>query len=276
MTPPPFTVRLWGVRGSLPVSGPQAQGFGGNTICIEMRCGDHVLFFDAGTGLRPAGVALRAEGVRDATLFFSHSHYDHIMGLPFFKPLYDPQMTVTIWSGHLAGRMTTAAMVADLMRAPFFPIGPEKFAARVAMRDFVPGDVIEPCPGVVVRSAPLDHPGGSVGYRVEWGGRAVAVVTDTEHQPDVLDPGVLGLMRGADLALYDASFGDDEFTLCRGWGHSTWQHGLRLAEAAGVQRLGLIHHAEWRTDAQLADLEVTASARFKGAFCGRDGQVIEV
>src|ERR671932_382197 len=101
-----FTVKFWGVRGSLPVAGPEFLRYGGNTACVEMRCGRHVLIFDAGSGLKPAGKALRAEGVADLDLFFTHCHYDHILGLPFFAPLYEGRSRVILWSGHLNGAMT--------------------------------------------------------------------------------------------------------------------------------------------------------------------------
>ena len=117
-----FRVRFWGVRGSVPVSGPQFIRYGGNTACIEMRCGPHTLFFDAGSGIRPAGDALKAAGINDFDVFFTHCHYDHIIGLPFFYPFYDPKTQVRLWSGHLAGRMTTREMVSEFMRPPWFPV----------------------------------------------------------------------------------------------------------------------------------------------------------
>lgn len=276
MPAPPFRVTLWGVRGSLPVSGAMAEGFGGNTICIEMRCGDEVLILDAGSGLAAAGAALAAEGCRKITLLLTHAHYDHVIGLPFFAPLWDAGTRIDLWSGHCAGQMTTAAMVGDFMRAPFFPVGPACFRARVEMRDFAPGDVLEPVPGLVIRTAALNHPGGSVGYRVEFGGRVAVLATDTEHMPGRRDPAVVALAAGADLLLYDAAYDDDEYARLCGFGHSTWQEGIRVAEAAGVARLGLIHHAEWRQPADLARIEAAARGQFAGAFCGRDGMVIDL
>ncbi len=276
MTADRFVVKLWGVRGSLPVSGPDFATYGGNTICIEMRCGDHVLLFDAGTGLLPAGAALTAEGQRDATLFLTHSHYDHIAGLPFFFPLYSDKARLKIMTGHLAGTMTTQDLMATYMRAPFFPIGTEYCCARLDTGEFAPGDVLTPHPGVVIRTALLNHPGQAVGYRVEWGGRAVAVITDTEHVPGTLDENVMGLIRDCDLFLYDATFADEEFAAHAGWGHSTWEQGVRLAQAAGARQVGFIHHAIRRDDAELNAIDGHAKRLFPGAFCGRDLQVIDI
>ncbi len=273
--PPPFEVTLWGTRGSLPVCGPDFATFGGNTMCFELRCGDRRLLFDAGSGLPPAGDALRLRKVREFALFFTHFHYDHVMGLPFFIPFYDTESSLRIWSGH-SPCMDTRAMLSDFLREPFFPIGPDRFCARIDCLDFHPGDVLTPWPGIVVRTAMLNHPGNAIGYRVEFGGRTVAIVTDTEHDPCDLDPAVLALIEDADLFLYDATFEDAEMDTFRGFGHSTWQQAIRLAEASGARRVGFIHHAKFRTDADLVRIEAEAQCLFEGAFCGRDGQVIAV
>lgn len=276
MTAPPFRVRLWGVRGSLPVGGADTREFGGNTMCVEMRLGDHVLILDAGSGLAAAGAALMAEGRREATLLFTHWHYDHVIGLPFFAPFFQPGHAIRVWSGHSPDGTTTEAMMADFMRAPFFPVGPACFRAQVRPGDFRAGDVLAPWQGVTIHTGALHHPGGAVGYRVEWGGRVAALITDTEHVPGELDPRVMDLIRGADLVLYDACYEDAEFPGVCGFGHSTWQQALRLAQAAGVARVGMIHHAVHRSDADLRRIEGQAQAVLPGAFCGREGQVIDL
>jgi phosphoribosyl 1,2-cyclic phosphodiesterase len=270
-----FHVRFWGARGSLPVSGQRFIRYGGNTACVEMRCGGHALFFDAGSGIREAGDALRKAKLRDFDLFFTHCHYDHIIGLPFFIPFYDAGARVVIWSGHMAGRMSTLEMVSEFMRPPWFPVRLEVCKANLDCRDFRAGDVLRPRPGIVLRTGSLNHPGGAIGYRVEWGGRAVAVITDTEHEPDRLDPTVLELIEAADLVIYDCTYTDEEMQRKRGYGHSTWQEGVRLCEAAGAKRLALFHHDPARTDADLSAIEGAAVERFPGAFAARDGQVLE-
>lgn len=269
-------VRFWGTRGSLPVSGGDFARFGGSTVSIEMRCGPNCLIFDAGSGIAPAGKALKEEGISKVHLFFTHCHYDHIIGFPFFAPLYDPATTVEIWSGHLAGRMTTGEMLAEFMRPPWFPVCPDVCPASLSFRDFAPGDTLGPVPDLRIATRSLNHPGGAVGYRVEWRGKAVAVVTDTEHRGDELDPAVLNLIRGADLFMYDASYLESEMERFRGFGHSTWERAVRLAVAAGARRAAMIHHAPWRTDAQLDRIDAEARARFPGAFVAADGQAIVV
>lgn len=275
-TNPQFRVKLWGVRGSLPATGPEFAVFGGNTTCIELRCGDHVLMFDAGSGALPAGAALRGEGCKNVTLYFTHTHYDHIIGLPFFLPMYCKESTLQMWSGHMGTEMTTKQILKEFMRAPFFPIGPDYCSAHIDTRNFTVGDVLSPHPGLIIRTDMLNHPGNAVGYRIEWAGRSMAIITDTEHEPGKLDPAVLRLIDGVDLFLYDANFVDDEMVKFKGFGHSTWQQALRLAEVAGAKRVGFIHHSTTRTDAQLTQIEREAQAVFPACFCGRDFQVIDV
>ncbi|MER9119740.1 MBL fold metallo-hydrolase [Mesorhizobium sp. M0954] len=271
-----FLVRFWGVRGSISVSGPEFSRYGGNSICVEMRCGKHTILFDAGSGLRPAGAALQALGVTDFDLLFTHCHYDHIIGLPSFAPIYDRGAKVTLWSGHLAGHMTTRQMVDEFMRPPWFPVKLEACKASLDYRDFVSGNVLRPREGVVVRTGSLMHPGGCIGYRVEWGGGVVAVITDTEHDPDKLDQTVLGLIEDADLVIYDCTYTEEEMERRRGYGHSTWQQGVKLCEAAGARRLALFHHDPTRTDKELDKIQKLAKDRFTGAFAARDGQTLNI
>ncbi len=271
-----FRVKFWGVRGSLPVSGEQFLRYGGNTPCIEVRCGAEVLIFDAGSGLREAGLSLMSEGVSEFDVFFTHTHYDHIIGLPYFKPIYRGSSAVRFWSGHLHGKMSTAEMINDFMRPPWFPVGPGICQASLDTVDFRPGDTLSPRKDVSIRTMSLVHPGGCIGYRVDWGGRAVALIYDTEHEPGILDPALLDFIAGADLMVYDCTYLESEMATYRGYGHSTGMHGSRLAMAAGIPRLAMFHHDPSRTDAALAAMEQEVQAFFGGAFAARDQQVIDL
>lgn len=271
-----FRVKFWGVRGSVPVSGPDFLRYGGNTACIEMRCGEHMLIFDAGSGIRALGETLHRRGIAKLDLFFTHCHYDHILGFPFFAPIYDRQTRLTTWSGHLAGRMTTQEMVEGFMTPPWFPGKIGICSAKFQWRDFRSGDVLTPQPGIAMHTASLNHPGGCIGYRVEWGGKAVAYVSDTEHVGDTLDPAILGLMQDADLVIYDCTYTEAEMPHHVGFGHSTWQHGVKLCVAASAKRLALFHHDPTRTDDELAAHERFAQAAFPGAFAARDGLTLDL
>src|SRR5262245_25225246 len=132
---PEVTVRFWGARGSIPVSDVSIANFGGNTACVEIRHAGQILLMDAGSGLRSAGETLLAEGVRQYHVFLSHWHYDHVMGLPFFRPLMYSDVEFFLWAPNLQTG-PAAKIVADLMRPPFFPISPGLFKAKVDYRDF--------------------------------------------------------------------------------------------------------------------------------------------
>ena len=264
-----FLVRFWGVRGSIACAGPDYVRYGGNTSCIEMRCGAHRLIFDAGTGLRALGETLQPPV--DADLFFSHTHWDHIIGLPFFRPAYSPDNRFVIWGGHLTPDRTIEQALRQAMETPLFPVPLDIFKARVTFRDFPAGRTLEPRPGVQVRTAALNHPNSATGYRVEYGGRSVCYVTDTEHTPGKPDQTVLALIAGADIVIYDSTYTDEELPRYTGWGHSTWQEGVRLCRAAGARKLVLFHHDPMRDDRALAALEQEAANAFPGTVAAREG-----
>ena len=271
-----FSVQFWGVRGTIPCPAPNMLRYGGNTACVEMRCGAQRLIFDAGTGLRQLGREMVSNGqpIR-SHLFFTHTHIDHVLGLPFFRPAYDEHNALEFWSGHLKSQGRRLEEVLDqLMQPPFFPVPLDIMHACIAFHDFSPGDVIEIGDGIVIRTAALNHPGGAVAYRVEFAGRVACYVTDTEHVPDKPDAAVLGLIQGADLVIYDATYTDEEFDRLEGWGHSTWQEGIRLCEAADARQLVAFHHDPGHDDDALDVIAAAMERRRPGSLVAREGLVI--
>ncbi|CAN5242748.1 MBL fold metallo-hydrolase [soil metagenome] len=271
-----ITIRFWGTRGSVPVSSPEMAKAGGNTSCVEITCGTNVILFDAGSGLKRVAEEFEPAGIKDFDLFLSHCHYDHIIGLPFFKPLYCADMKGKIWSGHLGGAKTTREIVDELMRWPYLPMGIETLSSLLTYGDFRAGDVLTPREGIELHTATLKHPGGAMGYRLAYDGRAIAYITDTNHEPGVLDQGILGLIDAADLVIYDCALTEAEFPRYKAYGHSTWQHGVALCRAAGAKRFAIYHHSPLRTDAELAVIEAEAKASFPGAFVARDGLAVTI
>lgn len=272
-----FSVRFWGVRGSIACPGPETLRYGGNTACVEVRCGPHVLIFDGGTGLRPLGEALSHEGGRlDADLFLTHSHFDHICGIPFFSPAFHPSNRIVMWAGHLLPDDDICSVLKSMMTSPLFPVPLEIFRAEMEFRDFKAGEALSPRPGVTVRTAPLDHPDGATGYRVESGGRSFCYITDTSHVPGQPNQAILDLIRGADIVVYDAMFTEEEFRERPTWGHSTWNEGVRLCDAAGAGTLVLFHHDPARSDDALDHIAEDLDRARPGSLIAREGMVLRL
>ena len=279
-----MTVRFWGVRGSVATSGPETLGVGGNTSCVEVRAGGELIVLDAGTGIRPLGRALVGEGPRSMTVLFSHFHWDHLQGLPFFAPAYIPGYEIALVGPERCapGGDVRAAFDAQ-MRAPHFPVGLDAMRARLSFQAVAAGAIFR-VGEVTVQTAAARHPNGCLAYRIEWDGHSVVYATDTEHDAasGCVDENLVSLARGAGLLILDAQYTEDEYHgrggqgPRRGWGHSTPDEALRLADAAGVHRLVLFHHDPAHDDVAVARMEAAAAARRPGTVAAREGQAIEV
>lgn len=270
-------VKFWGVRGSIACPSPDHVVYGGNTSCISVTTESGVIIFDAGTGIRSLGGALMRQGVKEAHLFMTHTHWDHINGFPFFTPAYVPFFKLHIHGARLEGTPKGIRQVLSAqMEAPNFPVPLAIMQGIASDDDFDVGTVFTPYDGVTVRTGRLRHPNGACGYRVEAGGTVMAYITDTEHLPGQPDENVLALVDGVDLMIYDCTYTDDQFPTRIGWGHSTWQEAIRLARAAKVRRLAIFHHDPEHTDDIMAGIEAEAAAVWDGAFVARDGMEIEL
>ncbi len=268
-------IRFWGVRGSIASPGPETASVGGNTSCVEVRCGDKRVVLDAGTGLRTLGNAiLREPGAADVTLLLSHFHWDHIQGLPFFVPAYLPQTKLAI-VGAGGDRHSLRDKLSRQMTEPHFPVQLDALSAELTFREARAGQALELDGDVVVRVARLNHPGGVFAYRIEHGGRALVYATDTEHYACV-DPMLKKLAEGADVLVYDAQYTPDEYQAKVGWGHSTYAAGAEVAAAAGVSKLVLFHHDPQRDDAGVAAIEAAARALFPRTVAAREGMTVDV
>lgn len=270
-------VRFWGVRGSIAVSGDEYVGTGGNTPCVEVLHDGHRLILDGGTGLRALGTALGFGPVR-ATLLFSHVHWDHIQGVPFFTPAYCPDAQLTIAGADRDSGDIRDALAAQ-MTPPTFPVTLDVMGAQMRFNTLKSGQPWEDGP---FRITPVDlqHPDGVYAYRVEAGGRSLVYATDVEHG-DSLDLRLLRLAEGADLLIHDAQYTDDEYVgragpSKRGWGHSTWNQAVGAAAAADVERVALFHHDPMRGDAGVAAIEREARRLHSGAFAAREGVPVAV
>ncbi len=270
-----FTVRFWGVRGSIACPGPQTVRYGGNTSCLEVACGDRRLIFDAGTGLRSLGNAIAAGGGPvEQDIFLTHTHFDHVCGLPFFQPFFVVGNRFRIWAGHLIPDQKLKTVICQMMMAPLFPVPPEIFAADIEYRDFSAGETLRPASDIAIRTAPLDHPDRATGYRIEYDGRSLCYITDTGHVVGRRDASLVDFVSGAQMMIYDATFTDEEFPHYSHFGHSTWQEGVRVADAAGVDTLVIFHHDPSHDDAFMDAVAAEAAAARPGTVVASEGMVL--
>ncbi len=281
-------IRFWGVRGSVASPGSSTAKVGGNTPCVEVVCGDEQderatrLVFDAGTGLRALGDALIAGGALtrggvQLNLLFSHYHWDHIQGLPLFTPLYIPGTRLEIFGPSFGGG--AEAVLEAQMQAPVFPVPFKELPSTLRFHEATSGMPFQ-VGAATVTPGKLNHPGGVLGYRVDYEGTSVVYATDTEHF-SCLDPALLRLARGADVLIYDSMYLPEEYRgeigMSKvGWGHSTFEAGAAIASAAGVKQLILFHHDPTRDDWGVVELEARARQLFPKSSAAREGQHVRV
>ena len=273
------------MRGSIPTPGPDTVHFGGNTSCVEVRAGKALLIFDGGTGLRLLGQKLLGEMPFTAHIFFSHVHWDHIQGFPFFAPAFVPGNTFHLYGGANVSS-TLEETLAGQMDYPSFPVHLSELASRMTFRDLYEGQTIELDAGpgeatVRVTTARGNHPNGVWAYRVDHGTSSVVYATDTEHY-SIVDPKLLKLCRGADVLVYDSMYTPEEYAGERGggpktgWGHSTYAEGIELAKAAGVRRFVLFHHDPGQNDEAVREKERRARALFEASVAAYEGLTLEI
>lgn len=274
-----FSVRFWGVRGSIPTPGPTTVEFGGNTSCIEIRAGSELIIIDGGSGLRNLGQALLDEMPLVARLFFTHFHWDHIQGFPFFSPAFIKGNRLDLFGSNKLSS-TLAETLSGQMNYPNFPVSINEMAAHIKFHDLREGEAVA-VGSAVITNAQLNHPGGVFGYRVDFGGHAVVVATDTEHY-SCPDPKLVELADGADLLIYDSMYTPNEYqgrgerSAKTGWGHSTWEEGIKVAKAARVKQLVLFHHAPDHDDIMIKEIENNAQKAFPGTIAAKEGLVLTV
>jgi phosphoribosyl 1,2-cyclic phosphodiesterase len=238
---------IWGCRGSLAAPGPETVRYGGNTSCLEIRTyDDSLIIIDAGTGIRPLGVALQIERPKRIDILLTHLHSDHIEGLGFFGPIWDPETELHIW-GPASPLHSLEEGIAARLAPPFFP---------VHLRDIPSGPVIHDVPegpweigSATITATLIQHPGPTVGYRIEEEDHVLAYMSD--HEPALgvdlhtAEPEWIsgyGLAYGADVLFHDSQYTEEEYPNRVGWGHSSTEHVATFADRAGVGRLFLFHH----------------------------------
>jgi phosphoribosyl 1,2-cyclic phosphodiesterase len=265
-----LTVRFWGVRGSTCASGPEFVEFGGHTPCVEIRCGERLFVVDAGTGILPLGGALGAAAPREIDILLSHLHLDHVSGLPFFKPaVLGTDRVIRTHCGILGGQ-SAAAILDRLFSPPLFPIRLGQLPARFEHHGFKAGEPLVFPDGVAVDTHLLNHPDGATGFRFRHRGRCICYISDIEHSDPWPNPELAAFIRRSDLVIYDGMFFENEYTACKGWGHSTWQKGVQLCQAADVKSVAIFHLYPCHDDDALKAMESEMKRVMPGAFVARE------
>lgn len=246
-------VTFFGVRGSCPCAGDRYRRVGGNTACTTVQVdGEPPLLLDLGTGLRVLGQVI-AERPQQLSALLTHLHFDHVLGLPFFAPLLDPEASLTIYGPPQDGA-SLHGVLASLVQPPFFPLQLKELPGTVAVREV---DSSEFAIGsLAVRSRRIPHPGPTLGFRVEHDGKSLAYLPDHQAPADAREVPdcVRELCDGVDMLLHDAQYSDEEFVGKTSWGHSTVTYAVRVAAECRVSRLLLFHHDPAHGDRQIGSL----------------------
>ncbi|WP_034057109.1 MBL fold metallo-hydrolase [Lacinutrix jangbogonensis] len=273
-----ITTTFYGTRGSIPICDPKYLEFGGNTTCIAflMHSTNRISILDAGTGIRALGKHINENFSEQSAIdiAFTHFHWDHIQGLPFFDPAYNPNRTINIAALGEGGQFTDLRKIfKNLMIEEYFPIQLENMGAKFNF-DFKEDNIYEN-KGILLKTIKQNHPGGSFGYRLEVEGCIIVVCTDLEHG-DTINEDIVAFAKDADLLIHEAQYTDEELLRHKGWGHSSFNQAIEVAERAGAKQLIMTHHDPDHDDECLRKIEKECQARFKNCSLAREGMSIEL
>jgi len=273
-------VKFWGVRGSTPTPQPENMRYGGNTSCVEVRVGEQLYIFDCGTGFRVLGQQLQDEfGEKklplSAHVFVSHFHWDHIQGIPFFRPLYDRADSQFLF--HCSSRTRSLKQVMDeQMASPYFPVNLSQMRAQQKFYDIDTGGLTLD-DGVQIQTSWLNHPQGCMGFRMETKDGVVVYATDNEPGDAAFDKSVRKLAEGADVLIYDAQYLPEEYAAeKRGWGHSHWREAVNVVMESGAKELVLFHHDPDHSDRVIDEIVDHARNYYPKVRAAAEGMEIRI
>lgn len=272
-------VKFYGVRGSLPVCGREFDRYGGNTTCIKVHRenANRIAIIDAGTGIRNLGKEFINTGLSQniINIFFSHFHWDHIQGFPFFAPAYNRDQKIGILATGRFGKINNLKEIFSMqMQKEYFPVNLEMMGAQF---EFITYGAEETLYGAILKTVPQHHlsPGGSYGFGVEDEGVKLVVCTDVEHL-DGIDTTIVNLAKNADLLIHDGQYTPDEYKKFKGWGHSSYEHAIEVALMANVKRLIITHHDPDHNDDFLDAMEHECQKLFPNSIFAKEGMEVSV
>lgn len=268
-------IRFWGVRGSVAVSGQNVAWYGGNTPCVEVTHDGHRLILDAGTGIRALGEQIVRQKPSRTTILFSHLHWDHVQGFPFFTPAYVPGNELLLVGPGANGEQALHAALDGQMQPPGFPVTLAAMRAKLTFASALADHPLESGP-FTITPIELPHPNGCLGYRIESGGKSFVYATDVELEAQTMSPKLARHLEGADALCLDAMYTPDEYNGARcvskkGWGHSTMIDAARIAKTVNVGKLLLFHHDPSHDDAFVSTMAEQARQEFVHSEPAREG-----
>lgn len=264
---------FWGVRGSIPAPGPGTVRIGGNTSCVEVQTADReIIILDAGTGIRMLGMDILERGLDRliAVLFFSHTHWDHIQGLPYFTPATQRNNRLVIMGEQRFDKRLEQILAGQMVDA-YLPFTLEDLHADLLIKEIHDGERIVVGNSTSVLPRKLEHPGGVFGFRITCQGKVAVYASDVMHPDGGLDPRLVELAQDADLLIHDAQYTPQEKQERPSWGHSSWMEAVQVAQKANVRRLALFHHDPAHADDELEEIEKQVQEIFPSAFVAREG-----
>ena len=276
-------IKFWGTRGSIPAPGPGTLRYGGNTSCVEVRCGDELVIVDGGSGIVGLGAELLKQMPVKASILFSHVHWDHIQGIPFFGPAYVPGNELKLYGSRDWDTKLKYALGRQ-MQNPSFPATLDVLGSKMKYVDIIEHGAVFKVGSegqIAVRTAELNHPNRSFAFRIEYGGKSMVYASDTENLP-MPDPRLVELARGTDLFIHDAQYTSEEYYGLKGYsckktfGHSTPEAAAEAAAAADVKKLFLFHHDYLHDDATIDRMQQVACDIFPTTVAASEGMVVEL
>jgi phosphoribosyl 1,2-cyclic phosphodiesterase len=269
-----LVLKFWGARGTLSTSGSGYQEFGGNTTCVSVLWKDHLIIFDAGSGIYDLGQWILHQNQNlKISIFVTHYHLDHIVGYPFFGPAWDKRFVIDVYGGNLKNLGGLEHFFVETLHHPFFPVSLSIMGSKPNYYDIMDHQTIILSEEISLQGFALNHPGGSVGYKLITPKGEICYLTDHEHIVGQVNQPLIDFARNSKLAIYDAAYDDDTFSGKIGWGHSTWQEALRFQKAANIEKIALYHHDPSSTDEYLKAIEKKIPQNTQ-AFLAKQGQTL--
>ena len=267
-------IKFWGVRGSHPTPDLNKMIYGGDTSCVEIRYNDELFIFDMGSGLRNLGEAMLKDTStpKKVNIFLSHYHWDHVVGMLNFSPLFDDSFTFNI---HGTNQNTDInELQSKLLDTALWPVSTDMLNAKINFIN-LPGSHIQITNDIKIEYTNHPHPNGATSYKITFNKFSILYTTDCEHSNNHVNENVANIAKGTNILIHDAHFTKEDLLNHRGWGHSSWQDAVNLAQISGVDKLILYHFSPKYCDDTVSNIEINAQKQFKNTVAAKQQMKIE-